>query len=105
MLVKLKFPENMYNSTLGSFLVTKVILGKMTEEDARKEWKKRRKYKDRLLDFGEDTSNMCIVKSKFNTLVMPYYVPEGETEPVILPLREDGIYPTTFRYRTEVVYG
>lgn len=103
MATKLKFNDDMYTTTFGSYLVTQVILGRMAEGEARQSWKKRKHYEGKELKFT-DTSNMCIVKSSYNTLVMPYIV-DDDGEKRVLPLREDGIYPSTFRNRKEVIFG
>lgn len=48
----------------------------------------------------EEKPNIVLVESKFNKLFMPYVNIDGEN--VILPLREDGVYPQTY-YKQEKV--
>ena len=47
------------------------------------------------IDFSEfKTLPICVVKSKWNTLFLPYIEENGNVNP--MPINEEGIYPQTF---------
>lgn len=113
--MKNRFPKEMYNTTIGSLVVAtyqQTIDNPSVRPNINKiicRWKKLVKNTDKefSLDnffnevwsyFGFDTSltpNLILIKSKVNQLFFTYSLNE-DGGMVIYPLREDGVYPSTF---------
>lgn len=110
---KLKFSEDMYNNTVGSFVISSYILGKEKPSlhFLKKQWIKYKKMIQRSdLDFihektfvedvrkffklSDENLNIAVVTSTWNVLFLPYIL-DKDGKVLVLPIREDGIYPTT----------
>lgn len=113
------FNEEMYVTTPGSLIISFYILH-------REEMPSLHFLKQRWLKFKEltikgkcpvedgDIAGLCkyfrlpvdekpsivLVESRFNKLFMPYVVMNGEN--IILPLREDSVYPQTYYKREQI---
>lgn len=106
----LQFEPEMYNNTLGSLIITHYILSTFDEDEIdinsiKKTWKTIRK---KGIDFWLDDPDFitkalalfnmepqygrfAMCQSALNTLFLPYI------DDVVMPIREDGIYPMTAR--------
>lgn len=106
------FPTSMYNTALGSVVVSAYVLSKNKEEydipSIKKLWNKIDKNPMKYIKFGFDENfidnslnlfgikrpkdfPIAMVISKFNTLFAPYI--DGE----LYPIREDGFIPPTYK--------
>lgn len=117
----LKFNQEMYNNPVGSFVICSFILSKEhpTLSFLKKKWVKYKKLiqRDDLLvihpdTFIEDTRSffrlsdenipICVVKSKWNTLFLPYIINGDKCVITPLPIREDGVFPQTVKHSESV---
>jgi len=107
----LKFPVEMYNTTIGSIVICGLIFAKEKADykEIRKKWREFRKEKDlfkwedpELVDhvlewFGLKRPKyfpIAMVQSPYNVLFCPY----DKKLKMVLPLREDGFTGPTLRY-------
>lgn len=107
----LKFPVEMYNTTVGSIVICGLIFAKQKVDykEIRKKWKEFTKQKDLfkwedpdLIDkvlewFGLKRPKyfpIALVQSPYNALFCPY----DKKLKMVLPLREDGFTGPTIRY-------
>jgi len=111
---KLMFPQEMYETFIGSALICNYIFEQWPEEEKQrviKKWKTIKRNPSNYFDF-ESTWNInkiyevfevkrtwnypvCMVTSEFNALVLPYATDEDKVIP--LPVREDALLPLTAR--------
>lgn len=107
----LKFPVEMYNTTIGSIVICGLIFTKekVDYKEVRKKWREFKKGKDLfkwedpdLIDhvlewFGMKRPKyfpIALVQSPYNALFCPY----DKKLKMVLPLREDGFTGPTLRY-------
>lgn len=107
----LKFPVEMYNTTIGSIVICGLIFAreKADYKEIRKKWREFKKEKDLfkwedpdLIDhvlewFGLKRPKyfpIAMVHSPYNVLFCPY----DKKLKMVLPLREDGFTGPTIRY-------
>ena len=107
----LKFPVEMYNTTIGSIVICGLIFTRQTVDyrEIRKKWREFKKTKDlfkwedpdlvdKVLEwFGMERPKyfpIALVQSPYNALFCPY----DKKNKMVLPLREDGFTGPTLRY-------
>lgn len=112
---KLIFPEEMYNTFIGSALICNYIFEQWPTEELKRVLKLWKTIKRNPTNYFTDIESIwninkiyeifkvkrtwdfpvCIVTSDFNCLVVPYSTDEDKIIP--LPIREDCFYPATVR--------
>lgn len=116
----LKFPSEMYVTSVGSFVIANYMLGNGSLNGAIKKYK-RYKEKDLNLDFSdvpslvhaiciffgikeEDGLPIAAVTTDWGSLAFAVYIIEGEDQLRLLPNTEDGI-PVGFIQHPKNIYN
>lgn len=126
---KIRFNEEMYNNPVGSFVICSFILSKEkpTLHFLKKRWVKFKKMMSnskeefihpdtfvedvrKFFKLSEENIPICMLRSDWNTLFFPYIIKENDEDSasdnggsiIPLPLREDGIVPSTYRHYNEM---